>query len=148
MKPPQCRYKKEQTEMELGKWEEGDLGFEDHGIFTIFGGFDYLDAGHQGMGWCIDLEFIEKFIRVFDTYTFNKCNNKLAWVEHTHGRIYRIISIDGKHEFDIQKWSDSFKDKIYHCKNCDAVLGEDEGTICKKCIDDAFEKVYKKKEVK
>ena len=108
MKAPECKYK--ETEMDLAKYADPDVGFEDHGIFAMFGQFDYLDCGCQGLGYCIDLDFLEKFIRVFGVCSLHKCT-ELVWVEHNRMKIFRIISVDGEKEFDIGKWTEECRKK-------------------------------------
>lgn len=51
-------------------------------------------------------------------------------------------------EFDIEQWAKDCENKIRHCKNCDAVLKNDEGSVCSKCWKNAVDKVFKKKENK
>ena len=106
MKPPECHYEK--TEMDLAKAGEIDVGFEDHGFFTLFGGMNY-DCGSQGFGWIIDLTFIKRFIKVFGVHQLQNSNGKLCWVEHSNQKIFRLIPLgfDGDEckEFDIEDWS-------------------------------------------
>lgn len=73
MKIPKTKY--EDTEIEIGKWEDGDVGTEDHGLFTMRGHFDY-DGMCQGLGYCIDHTFIMNFIKAFGVEKLSECNGK------------------------------------------------------------------------
>ncbi len=108
MNAPKCKYK--ETEIELARYEKPDVGFEDHGFFILYGSFDYLDSGGQGLGYCIDQNFLESFIRVFGVDCLSECTG-LVWVEHNTGKIFRIVSVDGKREFDIESWSQNLKNR-------------------------------------
>ena len=103
MKAPKCKYPEFNTEMDLGEYEKPDIGIEDHGSMMLFGGFDYK-CGNQGLGYIVDIGFLESFIKVFGVDTLREVNGKFAWVEHNRGKIFRILSVDGKREFDIEKY--------------------------------------------
>ena len=102
MKPPACKYLEFNTEIDLGKYERPDIGLDDHGLLMIFGSFDY-GSGNQGLGYIVDTVFLEALLKVFGVYILSECNGKYAWVEHNRGKIFRILSADGKREFDIEK---------------------------------------------
>lgn len=104
MKLPECRYKG--TEMDLATLKDRpDVGFEDHGIFTMNASFDY-GGMCQGLGYCIDHKFIMKFIRAFGVSFLSKCYGEI-FVEHQQGAILRLIPLDTKsgEEFDIASFT-------------------------------------------
>jgi len=101
MKVPECKY--EDTEVELAKYEEPDLFIDDHDFMLLGGGFNYLNSGHQGIGITMSLEFIRRFMGVMKKHNLSKCT-ELCWVEHNDCKIFRIISVDGKKEFDIESY--------------------------------------------
>ncbi len=141
MKAPKRKYKKENTEMELARFENPDIGFEYHGQLVMKGNFDYFGTC-QGMCYVIDIDFIKRFLNVFEVDCISNCTS-LVWVEHNRGTVFRIISPNGEHEFDVHRWSEDLINRPRHCRNCDAVLADDEGQVCKKCWDKSIEKVFK-----
>jgi len=102
MKAPKCKYPQYNTEVDLGKYEDPDIGLDDHNCMLLFGGFDY-ESGNQGLGYIVDTNFLEKILNVFGVNALLEINGKYAWVEHNMGKIFRIVSVDGKREFDIEK---------------------------------------------
>ena len=116
MKLPECKYK--QTQMDLATLKDKpDVGFEDHGVFVMFGTFDYGYAC-QGLGYCVDHKFIQKFIRAFGVSKLSECDGAI-FVEHTNGLgIARLIPLGIHHgeEFDIAKFT---KNKRFELKKKD-----------------------------
>ncbi len=113
MKLPECKY--EGTEIDLATLEgRPDVGFEDHGIFTMNASFDY-GCICQGLGYCIDDKFIQKFIKAFGVSMLSECNGEI-FVEHAHGAILRLIPLETHNgeEFDITKFckDDKFNLKV------------------------------------
>lgn len=105
-----------EKEIDIAKIKNCDIGFDDHGLFLMFGRFIYqkegVATGSQGIGYVIDEEFIKRFIRVCDGSTLLDCEGQLVKVEHTNDKITKIISLtkDGK-IFDIEKWSADAKSR-------------------------------------
>lgn len=113
MKLPDCKY--EGTEMDLATLNgRADVGFEDHGIFTMNATFDYYPCS-QGLGYCVDHKFIMKFIKVFGVSMLSECKGEI-FVEHRQGAILRLMPLEshGGEEFDIAKFvkDDSVKLKV------------------------------------
>ena len=100
------------TVVELARVENVDCGFEEHGVFTMFGGVNY-GGGSQGFGWSINTDFIKLFIRVLGATRLSECNGSMVFVEHSHSQIFRFIPInlsgEKQDEFDIQEWVDHIK---------------------------------------
>lgn len=104
MKLPGCKY--EGTEMDLATLKyKPDVGFEDHGIFTMNASFDY-GVMSQGLGYCIDHKFIMKFIKAFGVSMLSECSGEI-FVEHQQGAILRLIPLETKdgEEFDIASFT-------------------------------------------
>jgi hypothetical protein len=103
--------KDEHKEIDLAKIERSDVGFDDHGRFSMFTRFIYkkgkCSTGSQGIAYIIDGEFIKRFIRACGAITLVGCNGRMVNVEHTQERINRIIPLsdnDKEYIFDIDKW--------------------------------------------
>lgn len=88
--------------MDIAKFEGLDVGFEDHGIFVIFGGVDYLEGGHQGLGYSASMELIQKIIVAAGVTKLQEANGCMVFVEHDNSHISRIISLDNKKELDLK----------------------------------------------
>ncbi len=108
---PECKYKG--TQMDLATLDgRPDVGFEDHGIFNMNATFDY-GSTCQGLGYCIDDRFIQKFIKAFGVSMLGECNGEI-FIEHASGlgiaRLIPLATHDGE-EFDIAEFikSDNFK---------------------------------------
>ena len=103
MKLPECKY--EGTEMDLATLKDKpDVGFEDHGIFVMTATFEYYPTS-QGLGYCVDHNFIKKFIRAFGVSMLSQCKGEI-FIEHANGiGILRLIPLEthGGEEFDIAK---------------------------------------------
>lgn len=105
-----------EKEIDIARIESCDIGFDDHGLFLMFGRFLYekegVTTGSQGIGYVIDEEFIKRFINVCEVSTLLECEGKIVKVEHTNDKIYKIIPLskDGK-IFDIEKWSADAKSR-------------------------------------
>ncbi len=91
---------------EPAKITEVDVGFEDHGIFTLFATFDYGGAG-QGLNYAVDQEFIERFIVACGVNALSKCKNRIVMVLHGHDNIKAIspMKFEKGKPFDIEIWS-------------------------------------------
>jgi hypothetical protein len=103
--------KDEYKEIDVAKIESSDVGFDDHGRFSMFARFIYkkgkCSTGSQGIAYVIDGDFIKRFIRACGAGTLLDCNGRMVNVEHTKERINRIIPISKDREgdiFDIDKW--------------------------------------------
>ena len=103
--------KDEYKEIDIAKIENSDIGFDDHGRFSMFARFIYkkgkCSTGSQGIAYVIDGDFIKRFIRACGATTLLDCNGRMVNVEHTKERINRIIPLsddDEKYIFDIDKW--------------------------------------------
>jgi hypothetical protein len=89
--------------------ERADVGFEDHGIFTLDAGFDYGSTA-QGLGYFVDQDFIERFIRACGAQWLRECIGRIVYVTHDWGKVYRIdpMPFDSKRRpkpFDIEAWA-------------------------------------------
>jgi len=95
----------DEFEWEVAKIRKVDVGFEDHGIFVLFATFDYGGSG-QGLGYCVDQEFIECFIKACGVSTLNKCNNRIVMILHNNCTVVGIkpLPFEEGEEFDIQAW--------------------------------------------
>jgi len=90
------------------------FGFEDHGISFMFADFDYEDYwSNQGFGYCINEEFIKKFIQAFGVEQLHECAGKLIKVEHCSYKITKLtpLSFNAGTEFDIAAWSKKYSKK-------------------------------------
>jgi len=105
MKLPKCKYDKEyNTEMDLALVNKSPtVSIECHGILTIKVSFDYGGTS-QGCGYCINDEFLKKFIMAFGKSNLDMCMGSI-FVEHNNGEIFRLIPIGDGEEFDIKEWS-------------------------------------------
>ena len=71
-----------EKEIDIARIKSCDIGFDDHGLFLMFGRFLYekkgVVTGSQGIGYVIDEEFIKRFIRACGASTLLECEGKLS----------------------------------------------------------------------
>ena len=92
-------------EIDLAKLIDFDIWLEDHGSIMFSGHFDY-DGTCQGLANILTIDFIRKFMEVFNVECLREVNGKKCFVEHTHSKIYRLIPLrkDEGTEFDIAEY--------------------------------------------
>jgi len=95
---------------ETAKIREADVGFEDHGIFTLFATFDY-GGSYQGLSYGADLEFIKQFINACGIAKLSQCKGRIVMVRHSDSKIVAIkpMKFEPGELFNIEAWSESFK---------------------------------------
>ena len=95
---------------ELARWRDPDIWLEDHGWTMMRGHFDF-GGSSQGFGVCIDMEFVKRFMQVFNVEFLKQTNGQPCYVTHDYGKIYKVEPLfenEGK-VFDVEEWANSRK---------------------------------------
>jgi len=98
-------------ERELARCQNFDIGVG-YGRLIMWGTFMYEGAG-QSFGYCIEEEFIKRFMNVFSVEKLQDVNGKECWVTHNHVDIRLVEPLfreDGE-PFDVAAWAKEMKDK-------------------------------------
>jgi hypothetical protein len=100
------------TEREVARLRGVDIISDDHGGLAMGGHFDYGGSG-QGLGYRIDIDFVQRLMAVFGVERLRDAEGKACWVTHTHSNITKIeplLPTDGV-AFDIEEWSRALQAK-------------------------------------
>lgn len=98
---------------EVARCRGFDIGSDDHGGLAMLGSFDYGGSG-QGLGYRIDIDFVQRFMAVFGVERLRDVNDKACWVTHSQWNITKIeplLPTDGV-AFDIEAWSQALRAKV------------------------------------
>jgi hypothetical protein len=90
-----------------------DIISDEHGGLAMGGSFDYGGSG-QGLGYRIDIDFVQRFMAVFRVDRLRDADGKACWVTHDHCTIYKIeplLPADGT-AFDVEAWSLALRKKV------------------------------------
>jgi len=93
-------------ERELAKCLEFDIADNDHGGLMLGGHFEYEGGGCQGLGYQVDIKFVQMFMEAFGVSRLQDVNGKSCWVTHGENGISKIEPLH-KGEgtpFEIDKW--------------------------------------------
>ena len=87
-----------------------DVGFEDHGILTLFATFDY-GGSIQGLGYAVNSDFIRGFLQACSATRLQECVGRVVMVYHSDSKIIGIkpMPFDEGKEFDIEDWATRLK---------------------------------------
>jgi len=91
---------------EMARLEGFDIRDDDHGGLCMGGSFKF-DAGGQGFGYRIDIEFVQKLMAVFGVDRLQDVNGKHAWVTHLYSdiRLVEPVLPEEGESFDIHAWA-------------------------------------------
>ena len=100
-------------ERELAKLKGFDIMKEDHGCMVMAGSFYYEGSSVQGIGYVINIDFVDRLMDVFRADRLQQINGKSAWVTHDHSSIHKIEPLHAEDgiTFDIKKWVDDCEKK-------------------------------------
>jgi len=95
-------------ERSLAKCSGFDFGIEDHGFSVLLGSFEYDTWGVQGLGYSVDVDFLKRFMAVFNVTRLGSVNGKSCWVTHNSSQIFKIEPLHKKDgtPFDIEAWAE------------------------------------------
>jgi hypothetical protein len=94
-------------ERELAKCIEFDIQDDEHGGLMLGGHFDYEGGSCQGLGYNVDMDFIQRFMQVFGVSRLQQVNRKSCWVTHDGSGVVKIEPLhknDGE-PFSVKEWS-------------------------------------------
>lgn len=97
----------------LCKVTEVDVTVE-RGLVTLSGNFDCDGWGFGGMGYFIDMDFLQSFVAVFGVTALQRVNGKSCWLVYDDEHASQLLRMEPLHRkdgevFDIYAWKQSFK---------------------------------------
>ena len=96
---------------ELARCRGFDFGVEDHGFAFLFGHFE-MECGVQGLGRIMTIEFLKRFLAVFNVARLQQVNGKPCWVTTRKGLIAKIEPLFPREgaAFDIDEYNGELGD--------------------------------------
>jgi hypothetical protein len=98
---------------ELAQAIDFDIQDNEHGGLMLGGHFQYEGGGCQGLGYILDIEFIQRFMGVFNVHRLGDIQGASCWVTHDESGITKIEPLHKEYgiAFNIAGWPSKKKAK-------------------------------------